>query len=212
MRPSKPTTLNGRFWRRLPTLSAMATSISWGGSAGGTLALWCALDPTTGAVMGWDETARAHIKAVVSFSGPTNFCDWSNPGNIPPDALTKFEDDLDNYVKLPSQTDCDHDPNQNLAHASPYWLVTNGATSNPPPIMLYSTQGDPVPYSQADDMFNALITRYGGTVEVHEYRMNYPYGDPHDHAFKYWHAINNDPNSDGQCVSQEVINFLQTHQ
>lgn len=32
-----------------------------GGSAGGTLALWCALDPATGAVTGWDETARAHI-------------------------------------------------------------------------------------------------------------------------------------------------------
>lgn len=152
----------------------------------------------------------------MSFSGPTNFCDWSNPGGIPPDALTKFEDDLDNYVNLPRQTNCDPSCDWSgtcaLDQASPAWLVTNGATSNPPPIMLYSTQGDPVPYSQADDMFNALITRYGGTVEVHEYRMNYPYGDPHDHAFKYWHAINNDPNSDGQCVSQEVINFLQTHQ
>ncbi len=28
-RPSKPTTSNVRFWQRLPTLSAMATSISW---------------------------------------------------------------------------------------------------------------------------------------------------------------------------------------
>jgi acetyl esterase/lipase len=36
-----------------------------GGSSGGTLALWCALDPATGAVTGWDETARSHIKAVV---------------------------------------------------------------------------------------------------------------------------------------------------
>jgi pimeloyl-ACP methyl ester carboxylesterase len=54
-----------------------------GGSAGGTLALWCALDPAAGAVSGWNETARSHIKAIVSFSGPTQFCDWSNPGIIP---------------------------------------------------------------------------------------------------------------------------------
>src|SRR5438876_5422053 len=48
-----------------------------GGSAGGTLVLWCALDPLP-TVSGWDETARSHIKAVVSLSGPTQLCDWSN--------------------------------------------------------------------------------------------------------------------------------------
>jgi acetyl esterase/lipase len=53
-----------------------------GGSSGGTLALWCALDPATGAVSGWNEAARAHIKAVVSLSGPSQLCDWSNPGNV----------------------------------------------------------------------------------------------------------------------------------
>jgi acetyl esterase/lipase len=180
-----------------------------GGSAGGTLVLWCALDPAS-TVSGWDETARAHIKAVVSFSGPTDFCDWSNPGGIPPTALTKFENDLDNYVNLPPQTDCAHDPNGNLEHASPEWLVTNGATTNPPPVMLYATQGDPVPYPQSIDMQNALNIQFPA-LEVNRYLMNYAYGDQHDHSYKYWHAQNNDPNSDGECVSQEVISFLQSH-
>ena len=182
-----------------------------GGSAGGTLVLWVMLDSSaTFPNCGWNETARAHIKAVVSFSGPTDFCDWSNPGNIPPTALTQFENDLDNYVNLLPQTDCAHDPNGNLEHASPEWLVTNGATSNPPPIRLYSTTGDPVPNSQATDMYNALRSQFP-SLDVVKYKMSYQYGDPHDHAYRYWHAQNDDPTSDGQCVSQEVITFLQSH-
>ncbi len=113
-----------------------------GGSAGGTLALWCGLDAAS-TVSGWNENARSHIKAVVSLSGPTNFCDLSNPGGIPPDEIEKFENVLDNYVGLPDDTDCDHDPDQKLNHASPAWLVSNGATSNPPPVMLYATRWRP---------------------------------------------------------------------
>jgi len=60
-------------------------------------------------------------------------------------------------------------------------------------------------------MFQALITQYGITFDVQRWIMNYPYGDPHDHAYRYWHAINNAPGSDGLCVSQEVITFLQAH-
>ena len=71
-----------------------------GGSAGGTLALWCALDSATGAVPGWDNNARLKIKAVVSLSGPTKLCDWQNPGNISDGALADFEMTLDNYVGL----------------------------------------------------------------------------------------------------------------
>ncbi len=183
-----------------------------GGSAGGTLVLWVMLDSSaTFPNCGWNETARAHIKAVVSLSGPTDFCDWTNPGHIPNQQLMDDENDFDNYVNLPPQTNCAHDPNGNLEHASPEWLVTNGATSSPPPVMLYSTTGDPVPYSQSKDMRDALITQYGITFDVQRWLMTYDYGSTHDHAFKYWHAANNDPLSDGLCVSQEVITFLQTH-
>ena len=188
-----------------------------GGSAGGTLVLWCALDPLP-TVSGWDETARSHIKAVVSLSGPTQLCDWSNPGHLPQNQLTMDEGDFDNYVNLPylpyptnCDPSCDFGVTCALDQASPAWLVTHGATSSPPPIRLYSTTGDPVPYSQSKDMRDALITQYGITFDVQRWLMTYTYGDPHDHAFRYWHAANNDPLSDGLCVSQEVITFLQTH-
>ena len=176
-----------------------------GGSAGGTLALWCALDPAS-TVSGWDETARSHIKAVVSLSGPTQFCDWN--GSVP---LTEFENDLDNYVGLPDQTDCDHDPDQKLNHASPAWLVSHGATSNPPPIRLYSSTGDPVPWEQAEDMYQALKTQYGPTFDVQRWIMSYDYYSQYNHAFKYWPAANDATGSDGKCVHDQVISFLQSH-
>jgi pimeloyl-ACP methyl ester carboxylesterase len=178
-----------------------------GGSAGGTLALWCALDAAS-TVAGWNEAARAHIKAVVSLSGPTDFCDWRNPGNVPD--LMQFENDLDNYVGLPDQTDCDHDPDQKLNHASPAWLVTNGATSSPPPIRLYATNGDSVPYSQEDDMWMALTTQFPA-LDIFEYRMSYLYTDKNHHAYTYWHSVNDDPIGGNECVSEQVIEFLQAN-
>jgi pimeloyl-ACP methyl ester carboxylesterase len=152
-----------------------------GGSAGGTLALWCALDPAP-TVDGWDENARAHIKAMVSLSGPADFCDYRNLGGIPDEAMEKFQDALDNYVDLDLGTDCEDDPDQKLSGASPVWLVTHGATSNPPPIRLYATDGDSVPYVQEDDMFTALKNQFGQLFDVKKYRMNFQYGTPHFHA------------------------------
>ena len=182
-----------------------------GGSAGGCLALWVALDGAS-TVPYWNESKRAHIKAVVSLSGPTDFCDYSPDNNIPPTKLTLFHDDLDEYVGLDDGIDCTEDPAGLLEHASPVWLVTNGATSNPPPIMLYTTVGDHVPFYQAADMFTALITHYGTTGhDFEEWEMSYTYGSGYEHAFHYWHQINDATSSDGACVSEEVINFLQTH-
>ncbi len=183
-----------------------------GASAGGTLALWCALDPATGSVTGWSETTRSSIKAVVSLSGPADFCDLdSNPGGIPPTAVAKFKNSIDNYVRLPDGTDCAHDPNGNLMHASPKWLVTNGATNSPPPMRLYATDGDTVPNSQATDMYIALKTRFGQSFDVVEYIMHKHYSDPDRHAYTYWHSSNDADNSDQRCVSQQVIDFLVAH-
>jgi hypothetical protein len=96
-------------------------------------------------------------------------------------------------------------------HASPKWLITNGATSSPPPMRLYATDGDVVPNSQAIDMWRALQTQFPA-LDVDRYIMHYEYTDQqHRHAYTYWHSINNADNSDGDCVSHQVISFLQAH-
>ncbi len=41
--------------------------------------------------------------------------------------------------------------------------------------------------------------------------MSYQYTDRNQHAYTYWHSLNDDPNGAIECVSEEVINFLQTH-
>ena len=41
--------------------------------------------------------------------------------------------------------------------------------------------------------------------------MHYLYTDQTNHSYSSWHAQNNADNSDGECVSQQVIDFLLTH-
>ena len=41
--------------------------------------------------------------------------------------------------------------------------------------------------------------------------MHYTYEIKTMHAYTYWHSLNNADNSDGQCVSQQVIDFLAAH-
>jgi hypothetical protein len=77
--------------------------------------------------------------------------------------------------------------------------------------MLYTTTGDHVPPAQAVNMRQALIDYYGSSFDVEEWVMSYTYGSGYEHAFHYWHSINDDPFNDGECVSEEVINFLESH-
>jgi hypothetical protein len=166
------------------------------------------LDSTAGAVTDWDENARSSIKAVVSLSGPTNFCDLDDLGGIGEEAIDRFRDILDNYVGLPDGTDCTNDPDQLLSHASPISLVSTAASC--PPVRLYATDGDTVPYKQEDDMFTALQTQFP-SVDVVKYRMTYQYTDRNNHAYNYWHSVNDDPFGGNECVSQQVVEFLQAH-
>ena len=59
-------------------------------------------------------------------------------------------------------------------------------------------------------MFTILHTQFPSLV-VEKWKMTYIYGSGYEHAFNYWHSINDDPLSDGECVSEEVINFLKSH-
>ena len=175
-----------------------------GGSAGACLALWCALDSATGLVPGWNDTVRLTIKAVVSLSGPANLDDWSNPGGISMDDLMRFENNLDNYVGLPDQ---DH-THATLLAASPVNLITTGAATSSPPVLLYATTKDPVPYAQADDMWIALTTAFGNPPgKFTEYILPDTTGL---HAFNYWHTQNTLV-IPSDCVSHQVITFLQAN-
>jgi hypothetical protein len=90
---------------------------------------------------------------------------------------------------------------------SPVSLVTSTLPSSPP-VMLYTTLADPVPYEQAQDMFTALFGRFGMTLDLHLHIMTYT-GVQGVHAFTYWHELDTDPPNN--CVSHEVIAFLQSH-
>ncbi len=166
-----------------------------GGSAGGTLALWCALDATS-SVTGWDNNARLHIKAVVSLSGPTNLDDWSHP-DLSDDDYVQFETRVDKYVGLvyPDHT---HGP---LLAASPWNLIETGLATSSPPVRLYGSQYDTVSHTQQDDMKSALLS-IGATV-------TYTYFEGSDnHAYDNWHVI--DPTTNN-CVSTDVISFLHSY-
>jgi hypothetical protein len=189
-----------------------------GGSAGGTLVLWVMLDTADVAdgSIGWNDTVRAHIKAVVGLSGPAKFCDWSNPGGLDCPTMENFDNAVCNYVGIPKTGDCHVTQGDCTAlnPASPTWLVTQpAATSNPPPVRLYATVGDTVPYSQGLDMLNALKGQFGLSYDVKFYKMSYQGDGQPIHAYKYWHSENNaDNNTDGgECVKQEVIEFFQAH-
>ena len=173
-----------------------------GGSAGGCLVLWCGLDSATGAVPGWNNTVRLKIKAVVSLSGISNLDDWANPGGISMDDLIKFENNLDNYVGLPDQ---DH-THATLLAASPWNLVDTGAATSSPPVLLYATTKDPVPYEQAETMATELMLHFPG-VTITEYTLPDTTGL---HAFNYWHTQNTLV-SPSDCVSHQVITFLQAN-
>lgn len=167
-----------------------------GGSAGGCLVLWCALDSATHASTGWSNDARLHIKAVVSLSGPTNLYDWSHPDLT---VYTDFEVRSDKYVGLPAPP-----PNQTegpLDAASPVNLITTGVATSSPPVMLYGSQFDTVSHTQQDDMFTALNTIHAS--------VTYTYFEGSDnHAFDNWHVIS--PLT-GNCVSEDVISFLHSN-
>ena len=163
-----------------------------GGSAGGTHALWCALDsaPT---VPGWPVPGIQVVKAAVGLSGP-----YDLPSRVGDDpvAVAHFAADAENYTNT---TDGDPGAAAYQYSVSPIALVA--AATNIPPVRLYATEGDPVPYQQAEEMRDSLIAH--GGVDLFYYKL-----PGNLHAFNYWHTMN--PIT-GQYVSQDVINFFTAH-
>lgn len=84
--------------------------------------------------------------------------------------------------------------------ASAITLVANA--TNIPPVRLYATLDDIVPHQQAENMKIALQAK---GVDVIEYTLNGGL-----HAFNYWH-MQTTVNPPYDCVSHQVITFLQAH-
>ncbi len=159
-----------------------------GGSVGH--GLWAALDPNP-SVPFWNSTTLASIKAVVGLS---NVCELSL--RIYPTGET-FKSDVKNYT----HTSDDFVGLEYQYSVSPIALVANA--NNIPPIRLYASlqEGVVIP-AQSEHMRDALLTRDpNADVMLFELMGN-------EHAFNYWHAINDNT---GQCVSAEVISFLNAH-
>jgi acetyl esterase/lipase len=164
-----------------------------GGSAGGCMALWCALDSAS-TVTGWDESVREKVKAVVSMSGVTDPSDWSHPDLLD---YMNFEYHADNYVGL---TYPDYDYTTLRAAAAVGLILDRGATSSPPTILVAS-QFDTVSHTQAEVMRDALTSI--GTIPTYVY-----FPGSSNHAYNNWHQIN--PNT-ANCLSADIIDFLLSH-
>jgi acetyl esterase/lipase len=164
-----------------------------GGSSGGTHALWAALDPNP-TVPGWDSTTLTKIKAAVGLSGV-----YDLSLRIPPPSQT-FINDVENYTNT-----SDHGAGYVAKQyaASPISLVA--AATNIPPVRLYASELEHMVLpAQSENMRQALLDR-DPNADVILYEMT---GD--DHAFNYWHAIN-DASIPPECVSSQVIEFLNAH-
>ncbi len=165
-----------------------------GGSSGGCHALWCALDPAA-TVPTWSAGKVAKIKAVVSLSGPTDLSSRDGDMSIVP----HFELSVENYTNVKDETDPDWAAKQR--NVSPIKLVATA--SYVPPIHMYGTDGDSVPFEQGEEM-KAELTLYQPGAVFGLFKVN----DSSLHAFNYWNQIDEDT---GQCVSTEVIDFLQDY-
>lgn len=178
-----------------------------GGSSGGCHALWVALTSTASDGSGWNAAARGKIKAVVSLSGPTDLGNWTdydkNPDGTPAIDIVQFEEDGENYTSTTQNPPDDPDKQVILTANSPISLMPHATAV--PPILMFATELDPVPWQQGSNMLKALNLYNVTNASFH--KVNATNGD---HAFNYWFETDGD-DSQGRCVKQEVIDFLNSH-
>jgi hypothetical protein len=147
--------------------------------------MWAALDPQA-TVPGW--SSAAFPKAVVGLSGIYDL-PLRNP--MP---SQQFINDVDIYTNSPES----FVGWETQLNASPIKFVDTA--TNIPPVRLYATQDNSVPPEQSENMRDALRA-HDPNADVIEYTM-----EGSEHAFGYWHMVNN---VTGECVSAEIIAFLQ---
>src|SRR5713101_8650086 len=110
-----------------------------GGSAGGTHALWAALDPNA-TVPGW--SSAAFPKAVVGLSGVYDLTLREPP------PLQRIINDIDNYTNTIENNFIGWELQYSASPISYVYMATNQTA----PARLYATESDPVPHQQAENM------------------------------------------------------------
>lgn len=169
-----------------------------GGSSGGCHALWVALDQETSIVPDWTEEVRAAIKAVASLSGPTDLS--SREGNM--NIVEGFEISVENYTNVSNEVYPDT-WDELQKGVSPIKFVENA--TGIPPIRMFGTELDSVPWQQGDEMQIELFAR-GADSEFHLVNSTA------QHAFNYWHKVDQgDTMTPKRCVSEVVIDLFDAH-
>lgn len=173
-----------------------------GGSSGGCHALWVALTSAASDNSGWTASARTHIKAAVSLSGPTDLGNWTDydVGQV---NIGHFIGDGENYTNTKVYPPDDADKKTIMTADSPISLVP-GATSVPP-ILMFGTELDPVPWQQGNNMSNALLAH--GVMTAFFHKVN----GSADHAFNYWYETDLADIPAQRSVGIEVRDFLNAH-
>ncbi len=160
-----------------------------GGSAGGSHAVFAALDTAANGVPNWSATKLAD--AAVCLSGAYNYA--LREGD--PDAVIAFTEAVTNYTSTQ-----DTEEGRAIEYAlSPVALVTS---SNIKPLYLINAEFDTMPTPQQDNMKQALddhgVTYQWLTIEGSDL-----------HQFHYWHSA--DGPMSNTLVADDVINFLNAH-
>ena len=161
-----------------------------GGSSGGAHALWSALDLADTTNNGWGLSELP--KAVVGLSG--SYALSSRDGD--PIIVSHFVDVVINYTNTTNRGA--GDPVQYAA--SPISRIALIPASNIPPMRLYNSDAEQIPFQQMNEFtaalfshgfFNYITRTLGGSL----------------HAFQYWHT----EISPGLTVGADVIAFLNAH-
>lgn len=165
-------------------LRGNGTVVTVGGSAGGSHAVWVAMDGAENEVPTWNSSKLAN--AAASLSGPYDY--GSRVGD--PDLVAAFVDAITNYTKT-KDTDT---ATQHML--SPIVLVSSLSK----PMILIDSEHDGQPPAQRTTMTSALNT--AGVTN-----KSFTVMGSSGHAFEYWTTT--DPNDPlGRTVGKEVMDFL----
>ncbi len=170
-----------------------------GGSAGGTHAVWAAIDTVSSS--GWPNwTAADRADCAVSLSGAYDFSDRTaeHYPNIFPDPLPSFTFDVENYTNTGNLSTQKAD--------SPVARVTAYDSDTFKPLYLINSRYDTMPYHQIVDMICALQT--AGVPDTAYQTLTIPSSVEHEFAYwDSWDGVSDPPKN----VSDDVIAFLDAH-